>query len=269
MKGIEKKITKGNYVIHYFIDETGSPEFYGKKNTLLVGQPGYSPILIIGLTSVIKRKAFHKRVERFKKELLNDPALKRIRSLHDPGWYLHAKDDHPKIRDRFFKFLSEQKNFRGYFIIGRKDINIFKKRHKSSEEGFYFDLIQSLLKDRFKDFKRIKIYLSRRSGNKVETFKNAIEASIEKYNVTTKKEDIKPEYSYAIVSSKEMIEFSIIDYLLWALQRYIIMRDDKYYQLLKDKYYYIYDIYDKKLLSTSKYYTSKNPFDLEKASKYK
>jgi hypothetical protein len=37
--------------IYMFIDECGDPNFYGSGRKLLVGQPGYQPLLIIGLIS--------------------------------------------------------------------------------------------------------------------------------------------------------------------------------------------------------------------------
>jgi len=42
---IKKKNNRTDLTIHYYIDESGSPEFYGKRNKLLVGKKGYSPVL--------------------------------------------------------------------------------------------------------------------------------------------------------------------------------------------------------------------------------
>ena len=33
----------------FFVDESGDPTFYDRKGNLIVGQPGCSPILILGL----------------------------------------------------------------------------------------------------------------------------------------------------------------------------------------------------------------------------
>ncbi len=253
--------------IHYYIDESGSPEFYGKRKKLLIEKEGYSPLLIIGLISVTNRKHLCDEIENFKKSLIADKSLRHIHSLHQPGWYLHAKDDHPEVRERFFQFLSK-KSFRGYFIIGRKKLKVFLKKHKGSEKEFYFDLIQNLLKGRFTEFKEYNIYLSRRSGNSIKAFSDAIEASIKKYNKSTKKEDIKPTYSCNIVPSKTTPELSVVDYMLWALQRYITKGDKKYFDLLQNKFCFIYDIYAKKKLGQTRYYNHATPFDLEKAEKF-
>ena len=254
---------RSKIAIHYYIDESGNPEFYGKGKRLLIGNEGYSPLLIIGLVTIINRKHLVSEIGNFRKKLLADKKLTHIHSLHQPGWYLHAKADHTEVRELFFDFLSK-KSFRGYFIIGRKNLEIFEKRHKSNEKNFYFDLIKNLLKDRFLEFSEYKIYLSKRSGNGIKSFSEAIEASIEKYNKSTKKEDIKPLYTCNIVPSKTTPELSVVDYQLWALQRYIVKGEKEYFDKLKDKYCFIYDIYGKKKKGQNRFFTYNNPFNLDK-----
>jgi len=105
MKKIRKRIRK-RIIVNYYIDESGTPEFYGRKNKLLVGKEGYSPILIIGLVSILNRKKAYQQIEDFKKNILLDNNLKDVYTLHQPGWFLHAKDDHPKVRELFFYFLT-------------------------------------------------------------------------------------------------------------------------------------------------------------------
>jgi hypothetical protein len=253
--------------IHYYIDESGNPEFYGRRKKLLIEKKGYSPLLIIGLVTIVNRKHFVSEIEAFRSDLLSNKKFKTIFSLHQPGWYLHAKNDHPEVRDLFFDFLAK-KSFRGYFIIGRKNLNIFLEKHKSDEKIFYFDLIKSLLKDRFLEFNEYKIFLSRRSGNSLDSFSEAIEDSIEKYNKHTKKEDIKPHYSCNIVPSKTTPELSVVDYQLWALQRYIVLGEKQYFDKLFNKYCFIYDIYSNKKQAQNRFFTHENPFDLSKTEAF-
>jgi len=90
--------------IYYYMDESGTPEFYGKRNKLLLSKIDSSPLLIIGLVSILNRKEIYREIEDFKKNILLDENLKDIYSLHQPGWFLHAKNDHPKVRELFFNF---------------------------------------------------------------------------------------------------------------------------------------------------------------------
>lgn len=92
--------------------------------------------------------------------------------------------------------------------------------------------------------------------------------SIEKYNKSTKKENIKPIYSCNIVPSKTTPEMSVVDYQLWALQRYIVKGEKVYFDKLKNEYCFIYDIYGEKKKGQSRFYNHENPFDLDRAGSF-
>lgn len=47
-----------------------------------------------------------------------------------------------------------------------------------------------------------------------------------------------------IVPGKEMPELSIVDYLIWAVQRNLIHGEGRYLDALKDKYESIISLYD-------------------------
>lgn len=98
-------------------------------------------------------------------------------------------------------------------------------------------------------------------------FRDAIENSIKMYNKTTKKNNVSPDYSCSVVPSKSTPEMSIVDYMLWALQRYIIKKDNKYFKLLENKFIFIIDLYDSKVKGR-RFYNYKNPFDLKKAGEF-
>ena len=70
-----------------------------------------------------------------------------------------------------------------------------------------------------------------------------------------------------MVMSSAYPEMSVIDYLLWSLQRYILRGERQYYDLVKDKFSLIIDLYDTANYRTN-YYNKKNPFDLDKASPF-
>lgn len=46
-----------------------------------------------------------------------------------------------------------------------------------------------------------------------------------------------------IVSGKEMPELSIVDYLIWAVQRNLIHGENRYFEALKSKYETILHLY--------------------------
>ena len=108
---------------YFFIDECGDPEFYGKRKKLLVGQPGYHPLLIMGMMRTHKRKMLRKKVVKFQQSVLNDPMYNSIPSLNkSKRWFLHAKDDHPEVRAKFFEFLRNCNGFKSTLSLVVKSL---------------------------------------------------------------------------------------------------------------------------------------------------
>ena len=258
---------------YFYIDECGDPCFYGSKKKLLVGTVGFQPLLIIGMISGSNRKFLRKKVLEFQKSILDDPMYNTIPSLNkEKQWYLHAKDDHPEIRAKFFELLRGIKGFKAYVIIGRKNLEIFTKKHNSNETEFYFDLLMHLLKDRMHvENETYQIFLAQRDKNTMKKFVEAVERALERDNKRRKK-PIKVNYKCDIVPGANCPEMSIVDYLLWALQRYIQKGEGRFFKALSNKYALIIDLYDKKSYKKNgghgNYYTVSNPFDLEKASAF-
>ena len=103
-------------------------------------------------------------------------------------------------------------------------------------------------------------------------FDTAIRKAVDRDN-RRRKNPIAIHYQQDIVLSSEYPEMSIIDYLLWALQRYIIKKEERFYSALVGKYNLIIDLYDtehysKAGIGRTNYYSKGNPFSLEKASSF-
>ncbi|MCX6175371.1 MAG: DUF3800 domain-containing protein [Ignavibacteriales bacterium] len=261
-------LTKENF----FIDESGDPNFYGNRHKLLVGTPGYQPLLLIGMIVAEDRKHLRNAVLDIKSQIENDPLYKSLHSVK-PGWYLHAIEDHPDIRTKFINSLRDLEGFKTFIVIGRKDVNRFHKLHHNKPTEFYYDLLYHLLKDRMnKEDYIYQLFLAQRQRTKMDNFSFAVAKAIERDN-SKRKKPIVVNYQCDIVLSSQYPELSIIDYLLWALQRYIILKEDRFYNALINKYNLIIDLYDSenyttKRKGTSNYYPKKNPFDLKKTSDF-
>lgn len=88
-----------------------------------------------------------------------------------------------------------------------------------------------------------------------------------------RKNPIKVVYNCDVVLSSEYPELSVIDYMLWSLQRYIRKNESRFYEALLPKYNLIIDLYDTANYSKtnskgSNYYSSSNTFSLEKCSQF-
>ncbi len=257
----EKEQLKKKYL---FIDESGSPEFYKNKKQLLLGHSTTSPVLILGMIETKDRELLRKQIIDFKSQLLQDKALKHIHSLHQPNWFLHARADHPQVKELFFEFMKDLQ-FGSYAIIGRKKLDVFHGKHKGKTSEFYFDLVKHLTTNRFKHQFDYELYLSGRSKTKLHDFSSAIEKSLHIYQSKVKSE-VKRSYKCNILKSSECPELSITDYMIWALQRYILKGEDKYFKMLNHKYGCIQDIYENK--KENRYYYKRKPLILENTTPF-
>lgn len=79
---------------------------------------------------------------------------------------------------------------------------------------------------------------------------------------------LKIKYNCEIVLSKETPELSIVDYLLWAIQRYLLQGDKRFYNALEAKYNLVIDLYDA-TGEKSKYYDSNNKLNIEKMEEFR
>lgn len=246
------------------IDESGSPQFYGKSKRPLWIEPHFVPVLIMGMITTDDRENLRKSVQDFQSHVLNDPLFNSIHSVSQPGWYLHARADHSDINLKMTEFLRQLDGIKFSAVIGRKIPEIFINKHKSNATEFYFDLIHKLLElDHLQSDVSYHLYLSQRQSNTkqrfIEAFKKAIKAK------SIESEEIK--FSCSVMRSCDCPEMSVTDYLLWALQRYILKGERRYFAALEKHYEKILDVYENG--GMGKLYDANDPFTIEKASPFK
>lgn len=225
-----------------FIDESGDPVFYGNRKKLLVGTTGFQPYLIIGMIETYDRKALRKAVVNFINDIQTDILYNSIPSVcHAKGWYVHARGDHPEIRAKFFELLRRLEGYKAHIVIAKKNLDIFNRKHNNNPTEFYFDVLHHLLNGRLKNCNCFyKLYLSQRGNNSLHHFQEAVAKTLKndeaKINGTI-------QYNLEIVPGKEMPEFSIIDYLIWAIQRKLLQQEGRYFESVKEKFESIIDLY--------------------------
>jgi Protein of unknown function (DUF3800) len=254
---------------YLFIDESGDPAFYASGNRIIVGTEGFKPILLIGIVKLDDKKAIRNAIIQFMNELKSDPLYNSLPCINDPkGWYLHASYDNLEVRVKFTEFLRKLKGFEFYCVIGRKRLDIFHKKHNCNEITFYFDLVTHLIKDRLDNENTFyQILLSARKKSTPHKLKEAVENALQMDN-SRREAPLKIKYNCEIVLSKETPELSIVDYLLWAIQRYLLKGSKRFFTALEAKYNLIIDLYNADG-EKSKYYDINNRFDIEKAGEFK
>lgn len=111
------------------------------------------------------------------------------------------------------------------------------------------------------------IYLSARQKSTQKYLGEAIQKAIERDN-SRRNMPINVDYKFDIIRSQDTPELSVVDYMLWGLQRYILKGEERFFKTLEPKYKFILDLYDFDNYGGN-YYSKKNPFDLSKASPFR
>lgn len=227
---------------YLFIDESGDPDFYGSRKKLLVGTPGFQPYLILGMIETRNRKALRKAVVDFMDSIKADSLYNSIPSVSsEKGWYVHARGDHPEIRAKFFELLRNLDGYKAHVVVAKKDLNIFNRKHNNNPTEFYFDVLHHLLNGRLHNTEcRYMLYLSQRGNNSLNKFQAAVDKTLA-LRESNSKEPIN--CNLEIVLSNEMPELSIIDYLMWAVQRNLLKGESRYFDAVKSKYETVLNLY--------------------------
>jgi hypothetical protein len=175
----------------------------------------------------------------------------------------HAKNDTPEVREKVFKIIKKL-DFKAEFIVARKRVDVFAKRHQRDENVFYNELVSKLFENRLHLQNNI-VYFSKR-GNKLKQhhLQRAIQSAVLAFeNKTSRKIDTVTKISIQIHSDEPGLQ--VIDYMNWAVQRAYVKKEIRYLDFVRDKISFICDIYDFEKYPNN-FYSKKNEFNLEKIS---
>lgn len=248
----------------FFVDEAGDPTFYDRQGNLLIGQPGCSPILVLGFIETTDPKALRRTLLDLQQDIINDPYFSGVPSLSKTAVAFHAKDDLPEIRYRVYKQLSTM-DFRAQFVVARKIERIFIQRFAASESRFYDDLVSRLFQNVLHRYETNHIYFAKRgSRDRQQPLLNAIQQGINQFE---SKWNTKVESSTTIQAQIPSGEpcLSIADYMNWAVYRAFTRGEMRYYNVVAEKVSLLVDLFD-----TTRYprnwYNRRNPFNISKTS---
>jgi hypothetical protein len=249
----------------FYIDESGSPDFFGKRKQPLWLTDEFQPVLLLGMLGTKQPRVLQKAVKEFADKILADPLYNSIYSISQPNWFLHAKDDHPEVRIKFFEFIRQLDNIECYVIIARKIPELFLAKHNGNANEFYFDVLYNLLKQYpFQADLHYQFYLSRRDSANTKPFVEAVHKVVSK--IAGKSDSPSSNYQCDIVRAADSLELSVLDYLLWAVQRYVLKAERRYLTAMEGRIKLIYDVYDAS--AENRVYDAENPFDLKKAAPF-
>jgi len=265
-----KKQPKEKEFYHRFLDEAGDTTFFGKGKIPIVGKvQGVSLCFIIGMVkfkeplNIVRQKVID-----LQKEIESDEYLKGIPSIEKKkmkkGFYFHATDDLPEVREKFYKFIKTlDLSFEA--VAGRKIYDVFIKKHNSKEEEFYADILSHLLKNKLEIEGKIIMNISERgSSTKNQNLQFALDKSKNRFLNVNPTKVIKTDFVFNIENPVIDPLLCISDYLCWAVQRVFERGETRYYDFIEEKISLIIDIYDtSKYQGNKHYYKRKNKLTSE------
>ncbi|GBR76696.1 hypothetical protein NO2_1207, partial [Candidatus Termititenax persephonae] len=162
---------------YYFVDESGDPTFFNRYGECLLGRNGCSPILMLGFIRTDNPQKIRKTIIALHKEIETNEYLKDIPSLGKTKITFHAKDDVPEVREKVFTTLKSLA-FKAEFIVARKRVDIFTKRHKRNENIFYNEVVSRLFENKLHTQDNIICFSKRGNKLKQEHMQGAIQSAI-------------------------------------------------------------------------------------------
>ena len=228
----------------------------------IVGQPGCSPIPVLGFIETQSPHVLRQAVLRLHKEVMADRYLNQFQSSRKTAVAFHAKDDGPVVRYLFYKLITTLE-FKAQFIVARKIERIFRNNFRGKESKFYDSLITNLFQNVLHRYRHNHIIFSKRGSRER---RKPLEQAIWKAKGRFEKNH---QVGVDVTTFKIMPEtpvgepcLSIIDYMNWAVYRAFTAKDMAHYNFVREKVSFLRDIYD----SDASLYSRKNPFDISKAA---
>ena len=243
------KSKPATHTYHRFIDEAGDMTFFGKGKVNLLGTDGVSKAFMLGMVH-IKQPLPEVRalIADFIQEISNDPLFNEIPSikkrLGKGGMFLHAKDDPPELRYRFFELLRTKIDFSLQTVVGRKATGRFVNKHNSQEKEFYADLLSHLLKDKANYKKLVLDIADRGSATRIQNLENALLKANERYLKTNPDGQYKAKIDFNVQPYNQEPLLAVVDYGLWAVQRIFERGETRFYEAIKDRVPMVIDLYD-------------------------
>ncbi len=254
-------------VYHRFLDESGDTAFYGKKKKIIVGDDGVSKTFILGMVKFkTKLDPIREQIIKMQDEVAEDEFYKDIPSIkkkvNKGGYFFHAKDDIPEIRDKFLRYIKTI-NCSFEAVVARKLPDLYEKKHKGNEAWFYADLLSHLLKNKFTNYDKIVLNIaSRGKSTKNHNLGLALLKAKERFNSAYPEKEMKTKVVFNVLEQTGEPLLNIADYFCWTVQNVFERGNMRYYNFMKDQISRVVDLYDFESYgknSWPNYYGKQNP----------
>lgn len=234
---------------HRFLDEAGDTTFYGKGRVPIIGAAGVSLSFAIGM---VKFKgdldAVRASIREMQGTVVADDYLKAIPSVAKKaagrGFYFHATDDPPEVRERFFKFIRAI-DCTCEVMVARKIPSMFALKHHHREAEFYADVLSHLLKNKLKLGEKIVLNIAERGAStRNANLQLALTKAVERFEKKWSADEISSLVVFNVQNHHTEPLLNVADYLCWSVQRVFERGETRYYDFLGDQIRLVVDLYD-------------------------
>lgn len=233
---------------HWFLDEAGDAVFFGKGRVPVIGKPGVSLAFSLGKAEFLEElEPLRERIRLMQREVEEHPEWGAkpsvLKKRAAGGFYFHATDDFPEVRDRMFDFIASV-NCRFEMIVARKDPEIFQRKHNGKDSAFYADLLGHLLKRSLDHDGRLVLNIAA-LGNTTRQhhLDDALERAKRRFRGASG--ELRAQVSFNVQPSSRDPLLGVTDYLCWAVHRVFERGDLSAYERVKSKVTLVIDHFDK------------------------
>lgn len=258
----------------YFVDESGDLTLFDAAGRIIVGREGVSRTFMVGAAFSEQWESLCDRLEALRSSLLADDYFRHVPSMQPSGektaLAFHAKDDLQEVRWEVFKLLRDS-DVRLFAAFRRKSVIARHRRahwertgFKRDDEEIYEKLVENVFQNRLHLASENRITFSRRGkSERAGALSRSIANAKARFDRKWKKGIDRPT---AILSARphEHGGLQVVDYLLWALQRFVEKDESRFFEYLSDRYSLIVDEDDVRRNAWGEYYSAKNPLIKEK-----
>jgi hypothetical protein len=256
----------------YFVDEAGDGVLFSSKGgKLLVGENGCSRYFMLGLVYFRAGDDLVNSIAGLKARVLGDPSTNRIPSIakrSGPKFMFHAKDDPTGVREEVFSIIERHLGSIRFLAVVRDKLSVVNyvrqrgdrnESYRYNPNELYDSMVRRLFRDLLHRSDEYNIYFARRGKTpRTEALRDALTRARErceyKWGISSSSPiNVQPVYSY------QQTALQVVDYMLWALQRYYEKGEGQHLKLIWPAVRLVVDVDDTSHAPYGVYYTQKNP----------
>ncbi len=255
---------------NYFVDESGDGVLFSRKGTVRVGAPGCSRFFILGMVDIATPATIGEELEALRAELLSDPYFKDVPSMQPEqgktAVAFHAKNDLPEVRREVFSLLRNHPFHFSAVVRDKVGVLQYVERRNQHDPDYHYHpnelydyLVRRLFKNRLHKDDKYNIYFSRRGkADRTRALLKALETARQRFCEGLGITNHAP--IQVIPTTPERCSGQqVVDYFLWALQRFYERGETRYLELLWSSVSVIHDLDDTREKPYGVYYNQKRP----------